>query len=101
MVFNSIRNNDTVYVSIRGDVNRRNEQDLLRKMRLLLKDNFNEVIFDLSHVPHITGPTIGKFLMFYKNAEATGRSMRIKGVHESIYRNFQTLRLDRLFPVEK
>jgi anti-anti-sigma factor len=101
MVVNLNRHNDRVYVAIEGNVEPGHERELSKNMRLLLKQNFREAIFDLSHVPFMTAPTIGKFLMFYRNATATGRSMRIKGVHDGIYRYFQILRLNRLFPVEK
>lgn len=101
MQINASRRDGTLYVAINGTVEQNQERELARQMRSLLKDNFNEVVFDLSQVPFMTAPTIGKFLMFYRNASATGRSMRIKGVHDGIYRYFSTLRLNRLFPVEK
>lgn len=101
MKVNFNRHKDTVYVAIIGTVDPGDEQELSKRMRLLLNQNFREAVFDLSHVPFMTAPTIGKFLMFYRHVAATGRVMRIKGIHDGIYRYFYTLRLDQLFPVEK
>ena len=101
MQINSSHRDGKLYVAINGTLEHDNERELTRQMRLLLNDSFNEAVFDLSQVPFMTAPTIGKFLMFYRNASATGRSMRIQGVHDGIYRYFSTLRLNRLFPVEK
>lgn len=101
MKFKYQQKGDTLFVVINGKINNNNVMELMRRMRMLLSHDFNEVVFDLTKVPVITGSTIGKFLMFYKNATARGKKMRIKGINESIFSHFQTLRLNALFPVEQ
>lgn len=101
MKFQFRQDDDNLHVMIVGQIDNSNVLELMKRMRMLLVHDFSEVVFDLSKVPVITGSTIGKFLMFYKNATAQGKRMRIKGINESIFGHFQTLRLTELFPVEQ
>ncbi len=101
MEFNINQANGTLNVAIVGAVDNENAEDLKFQFQDLLQKDFNEAVFDLSFVPFITSSGIGKFLIFYKNAVAKGKKMRIKGINDNLFELFRSIKLDQLFPIEK
>lgn len=95
------QNNETLNISIVGAVDNENAEELKGHLQDLLQKDFKEAIFDLSFVPFITSSGIGKFLIFYKNAVAKGKRMRIKGINDNLLELFRSIKLDQLFPIEK
>lgn len=101
MELNVSQTNGTVKVSIIGAVDNENAEELKYQFQDLLQQDFVEAVFDLSFVPFITSSGIGKFLIFYKNAVARGKKMRIKGINDNLLELFKSIKLDQLFPIEK
>lgn len=101
MEFNVSRSNGTVNVEISGPIDWTHSEDLEREFRELLVKDFKEAIFNLSSVPFISSSGIGKLLIFYKRAKANGREIRIKGINRNLLRLFQTIKLDRILPMEE
>jgi anti-anti-sigma factor len=101
MEFKLDQRDEAVMVSIIGAVDNENSEELKSQFQELLTHEFNEAIFDLTHVPFITSSGIGKFLIFYKNLVANGKKMRIKGVNDNLFELFRSIKLDQLFPIER
>lgn len=101
MEFKLDQRDEAVMVSIIGAVDNENSDELKSQFQELLNHEFNEAIFDLTHVPFITSSGIGKFLIFYKNLVANGKKMRIKGVNDNLFELFRSIKLDQLFPIER
>jgi anti-anti-sigma factor len=101
MEFKLDQRDEAVMVSIIGAVDNENSEELKSQFQELLTHEFNEAIFDLTHVPFITSSGIGKFLIFYKNLVAKGKKMRIKGVNDNLFELFRSIKLDQLFPIER
>ena len=95
------RKDERVLVTIIGAVDNENSEELKNQFQELLTHEFNEAVFDLTHVPFITSSGIGKFLVFYKNMVAKGKKMRIKGINDNLFELFKSIKLDQLFPIEK
>jgi len=101
MEFRFDHKDGAVLVSIIGAVDNENSDELKNQFQELLNQEFEEAVFDLTHVPFITSSGIGKFLIFYKNVMAKGKKMRIKGINDNLFELFRSIKLDQLFPVEK
>lgn len=94
-------NNNQLKVTIIGAVDNENAEELKSQFQQFLKNDFEEAVFDLSFVPFITSSGIGKFLIFYKNIISLGRKMRVKGINDNLFDLFKSIKLDKLFPIEK
>ena len=101
MEFRLAQQEEAVMISIIGAVDNENSEELKSQFQNLLSQEFNEAVFDLTHVPFITSSGIGKFLIFYKNVVAKGKKMRIKGINDNLFELFRSIKLDQLFPIEK
>jgi len=101
MELSTQKNKQSLFIEIIGPIDNENAEDLKDNLREILGEDFKEVIIDLSYVPFITSSGIGKFLLFYKNIIASGRSMRIKGISENLYDLFRSIKLDQLFSIQK
>lgn len=101
MEFRLDQKEEAIWVAIIGAVDNENAEELKNQFQELLKRDFNEAIFDLTHVPFITSSGIGKFLIFYKNIVSKGKRMRVKGINDNLFELFRSIKLDQLFPIEK
>lgn len=101
MEFKQSQVNGAVQLTILGAVDNDNAEDLKEQFQELLKEDFDELVFDLTYVPFITSSGIGKFLILYKNLVARGKKMRIKGINENLLDLFKSIKLDQLFPIEQ
>jgi len=100
MEFNVSKNKGRVDVQIIGPVDWVNSHNLEKEFNRLLLWDFKEAVFNLSSVPFISSSAIGKLLIFYKKAKATGRKIRIKGINRNLLSLFRIIKLDSLFPME-
>jgi len=61
----------------------------------------NSYVFDFSTVRTITSSGIGKLMNFFKFADGNKSKMAIKGISDSLFKQFNEIHLDRLFPISK
>jgi anti-anti-sigma factor len=59
------------------------------------------VVFDMTTVRSITSSGIGKLMNFFKFMDAKKGKMEIKGISDSLYKQFMEIHLDRIFPISK
>lgn len=101
MEFTVSRTNGRVDVKIKGALDFAQADSLEVEFERLLTRDFKEAVFNLKSVPFITSSGIGKFLIFYKQASANGRRVRIKGINENLLNIFKIIKLDHLVPMEQ
>lgn len=101
MIFQYIRKDNTLYVTIIGAVDDQNTPTFKDHLLTLVDQPFQEVIFDFSQMQFICSSGIGRLLLFYRKVMSGGRRMRVKGVSDYIHNLFQFTNLDLLFPIEK
>ena len=101
MEFKLAQENGKIMISIVGAVDNENAEELKKEFQNLLKQDFEEALFDFTYVPFITSSGIGKLLIFYKNIISKGKSMRIKGINDNLLELFRSIKLDQLFPIEQ
>lgn len=101
MKFTVSRTNGRVDVKIKGALDLSQADSLESEFQRLLQRDFKEAVFNFKSVPFITSSGIGKFLIFYKQASADGRQVRIKGINENLLNLFKIIKLDHLVPMEQ
>lgn len=100
MKFYSKQIDDTIYVSVVGGIDQDNADEFKINLQKLLSENFREAIFSFTNVPFFSSAAVGKFFMFYKEIHERGRIMRIHGLNANMYRLFEAMNANLLFPVE-
>ncbi|HET7839027.1 MAG TPA: STAS domain-containing protein [Rectinemataceae bacterium] len=64
-------------------------------------DGIKSITFDLSTVRTITSSGIGKLMNFFKFIDSKKGTMAVKGISDSLYKQFMEIHLDRIFPIGK
>jgi len=101
MELNIAQRNSSLVIEIIGAVDNESAEELKNHFQDIIERDFNEAIFNLELVPFITSSGIGKLLVFYKNTLSRGKNMRVKGISEDLFELFKSIKLDKLFPIEK
>jgi anti-anti-sigma regulatory factor len=59
------------------------------------------ITFNLQKVPAINSSNLGKIFMFFNRLRAEGRTLRIKGCSDTLYRTFQLIEMENHIPYER
>ncbi|QTA90681.1 STAS domain-containing protein [Desulfonema magnum] len=92
---------ERVCFTVKGKIGDQGAEVLMSRFFELDKSSFREVIFDFRAVSNIGSKGIGKLLLFYKDLAASGASMRVENVSDTLYDLFSVLKLDTIFPITK
>jgi anti-anti-sigma factor len=93
---------DCVNFVVAGPIDTEGAPELTVKFMEISKDDaIRHAVFDLTEVPTITSAGIGKLLTFYKHFDKLGGSMKIKGISESLKKQFHDIHLDQIIRVEE
>ncbi len=91
-----------INIKIVGAVDTEGGSELSNKFVEISGDSsLKNSLFDLSEVPTITSAGIGKLLKFYKHFDKLGGQMKIKGISESLKKQFEEIHLDMIIPIEE
>ncbi|UCF63390.1 MAG: STAS domain-containing protein [bacterium] len=101
MELNIAERNGSLIIEIIGAVDNESAEELKNNFQEIIEQDFDEAVFNLELVPFITSSGIGKILVFYKNTVSRGKNMRVKGISENLFELFKSIKLDKLFPIEK
>ena len=71
-------------------------KDGLQKAR---ESSGGNVYADMSSVPTISSSGIGKIISFYRNLRNEGREFEIRGIHADLFALFNSIQLNKLFPI--
>ena len=97
-----VKNGQTVNVVIDGNIDTDGGQRLSVELQEIMEmDNVKNIVFDMTTVKTTTSSGIGKLMNFYKYMDSNDGSMAIKGISDSLYKQFMEIHLDRIFPIEK
>jgi anti-anti-sigma factor len=96
------KNEDQIKVTIDGNIDTQGGQILSETLYQIMEmKKVTYVVFDMTTVKTITSSGIGKLLNFFKHIDTNGGKMKINGISESLYTQFQEIHLDRIFPISK
>jgi len=67
-----------------------------------LEDTHKKIItLNFSDVDSINSSCIGKIFLYQKRLEETGRTIKIRGCSDGLFKTFQLIKLERLISIEK
>ena len=92
---------NTLHITVYGIVDNAAAEEMKRQLLAVCEDDFDEVVFNLTFVPFMSSSGIGKLIVCYREALERGKTMRVKGVSESLFQAFEIARLTNLLKIEK
>ncbi len=90
-----------VVLEIHGVLSGDTTADFHRNLQEITTQAFSVVTLDLTDVASINSSSLGKILLFRKKFAEEGKTLRIKGCSESLYKTFQMIKFDKLIPIER
>ncbi len=101
MDFSTNVTGNEVVIKISGAIDTEAAEKLRAELNKVAKTNPKKVVMNLKLVPTIGSSGIGKILIFFKELDKNGASFEIKGIHDSLFNIFKSIKLDKLFPISK
>ena len=96
------KNGKTMKIIIDGNIDSDGGHHLsVQLQKVMEEDAVDKVVFDLTTVKTITSSGIGKLMNFFKYIDAKKGSMEIKGISDSLYKQFAEIHLEKIFPISK
>jgi anti-anti-sigma factor len=92
---------DEIRLTVSGALGADAAEELQRELEEIAAARWRTVSIDLSATESITSSSIGKLLAFRKRLAEEGRTLRITGCSEPLYRTFRMIQFDRLIPIER
>jgi anti-sigma B factor antagonist len=97
MVHSITDNEETKVLRIDGELDALSCSELRPTLDALARNPVHRIMVDLSELKHLDSSGVGALVSLYKNARATGGSVRFVGVANQPLRIFKLLHLDRVF----
>jgi anti-anti-sigma factor len=92
---------DEVVLEIHGPLSGETTNDFHRHLQELSSEKCSLVILNLSEVSTINSSSLGKILLFRKKLSEEGRTLKIKGCSDALYKTFQMIKFDKLIPIDR
>ncbi len=93
--------NDTLHVKLSGPIDTEGGAELTAKfMEFAERSSLKHGIFNLQEVPTTTSAGIGKLLKFFKYFDSRKGTMKIKGISESLKKQFEEIHMDQILTIE-
>jgi len=77
--------------SLHGDDSSKSLEEVLDQ---LLQATQPQVVLNLSKVPAINSANLGKLFSFFNKLKSSGRTLKIKGCSETLYKTFQLIEME-------
>lgn len=84
----------TVYLFLFGALGEDYTETFKRQLKLLLRQNAQEVVFNFSSVTGLTGATLTLFAEFYRSLLSKGKAVRIEGINDYVAECFRSFGLE-------
>ncbi|MCB9089362.1 MAG: STAS domain-containing protein [Calditrichae bacterium] len=86
--------NDTLYLCVFGALDDQFSDNLQKQLDGLFRENFDEVVFNLSNVTAFKDASMRYFIEFCRKVREKGKNVRVDGCNDYILRLFRRLKLD-------
>ena len=90
-----------VVLEIHGPLSGETTAEFHRNLQEMASQSFETVTLDLTDVASINSSSLGKILLFRKKLAEGGKTLRIRGCSESLYKTLQMIKFDKLIPIER
>ncbi|HEQ72027.1 MAG TPA: anti-sigma factor antagonist [Spirochaetia bacterium] len=84
--------------SLSGDESAAELQQILDELE---QSGQNHIILNFLKVPAINSSNLGKLFLFFNKVKNTGRSLKIRGCSEALYKTFQLIEMENHIPYER
>jgi anti-anti-sigma factor len=103
MIINkTIVDDNTILVEIEGSLS---GDESVREMEGLLgeleKSAYRHITLNFLKVPAINSSNLGKLFLFFNKIRTEGRTLRIKGCSDTLYKTFQLIEMENHIPYER
>jgi len=100
MDVNVFEGEQSVSVTLKGDIYVEQADELLGIFNSIIEKGPKEVIIDLSGLKSITSSGIGKIVLLYKGLQKKNGKIKIVGVNNTIMQIFKIVKLNKLVEIE-
>ncbi len=93
---------DEIVVELEGSLS--GDESVLQLERLLVdleNSPYRTIALNCLKVPAINSSNIGKLFLFFNKLRAEGRTLKIKGCSDTLYRTFQLIEMENHIPYER
>ncbi len=88
-------------LEVHGPLSGEATNEFHKQLLELAAEKHKTVTLDLSDVSTINSSSLGKILLFRKKLSEDGRTLRIKGCSDALFRTFQMIKFDTLISIQK
>ncbi len=92
---------EEVVLEIHGPLSGETTNEFHRYLQEISAEACPTVTLNLTEVSTINSSSLGKILLFRKKLSEEGRTLKIKGCSDALYKTFQMIKFDKLIPIEK
>ncbi|MDD5167810.1 MAG: STAS domain-containing protein [Syntrophales bacterium] len=85
-------------IEVIGDIDEKGAEVFKEKLNQFTA--LKEIVIDFNSVKYVGSSGIGKLLLFYKKTAVHGGKMSVINVNPDLFRLFQELKLDTIFPIK-
>ncbi len=92
---------EEVILSVQGPLSGEATSEFQTRMEELSSGYYLTISLDFSQTPSINSSALGKILLFRKKLDESGRTLRIVGCSEALFKTFQMIKFDKLVTIRK
>jgi anti-anti-sigma regulatory factor len=93
---------DTIYIEVEGSLG---GDDSVRELESLLADlekgAHRHITFNFLKVPAINSSNLGKLFLFFNKIRTDGRTLRIRGCSDTLFKTFQLIEMENHIPYDR
>jgi anti-anti-sigma factor len=101
MFMRKVLTKDEAVLEIQGPLAGEAAGEFQRHMQELTAESFTVVTLNLAGVTVIGSSAIGKILLFRKKLDEEGRTLRIRGCSEALFKTLQMIKFDSLMSIDR
>ncbi len=88
-------------LSVQGPLSGEATNEFQTRMEELAAGHSLTISLDFSQTPSINSSALGKILLFRKKLAEGGRTLRIVGCSDALFKTFQMIKFDKLVTIRK
>ncbi len=92
---------EEIVLAVQGPLSGEATNEFHTRMEELASGRYLTISLDLSQTPSINSSALGKILLFRKKLAEGGRTLRIVGCSDQLFKTFQMIKFDKLVTIKK